>query len=96
MNTETKHLQMVYTRFVGPTTKGSRIVASIPGRRTKVTWPVDHALSAEKNHEEAARKAVRWKLDLFGDDNYVLIGSGDTPNEKGHAFVFERIYKQEI
>jgi len=94
MNTEPKYLQLIYTRFAGATaTQGSKIVASVPGRRTPVKWPVNHALSTGKNHEEAAWKALRWK---FGDQAYKLLGEGTPPNDKGYAFVFERIDAQEI
>jgi hypothetical protein len=82
-----KQLQVIYTRFAQPTnTRGSRIVASIPGKRTPVTHPIAHALSREENHREAAEKALRWKL----GGEFKLIGMGDTPNEKGYAFIFER------
>lgn len=92
--TETKHLQMVYTRFNGPTnTQGSKIVASVPLRRTKVNHPIDHALSTYENHEAAAWRALDRK---FGSVQYALIGSGEAPNDNGMAFAFERIGTREI
>lgn len=48
----------IHTRYHGPTnTRGSRVSATtISGQRVYV--PYDHALSVEKNHDVAARKAA--------------------------------------
>lgn len=100
MNTEPKYLQVVYTRFSGPKVRGSKIVASVPTRRTKVNRAYDHALSAEKNHEMAAWKAIAHKFGSQAPDSdgsrYKLVGTIDPPNMVGMAFVFERIDAQEI
>lgn len=46
----------VETKYIGPTTfRGSRVVAINVTTKERQTYPWDDALSAEENHEQAAR-----------------------------------------
>lgn len=56
-------MQAILTKYHGPSSvKGSRISAECDAR--KIFVPYDHALNADQNHREAARKLVKilgWK-----------------------------------
>lgn len=60
-------MQAITTRYLGPTNhRGSRIVAQCAARRIIVDW--DHALNAEDNHKEAARRLIAqlgWTQDRW-------------------------------
>lgn len=74
-------MQVIETKFHGPTdTKGARVSASSYGFGS-VTLPWDHALTSEGNHKAAA-KAFMDKCEWFG--RYIC-----GHNKRGMTFVFD-------
>lgn len=78
-------MDVIFTRYHGPTnSKGSRISASIPHHKARVTIPLDHELDIVDRHRKAAAALVErmgWPVDD-------LPIAGESPDGKGYLFVW--------
>lgn len=78
-------MDVIFTRYHGPTnTKGSRISASIPHRKVRVTVPLDYGLDIVERHRKAAASLVE-RMGWTVDD---LPIAGETPDGAGYLFVW--------
>lgn len=86
-------MQAITTKYLGPTNhRGSRIVARCEARREVYYW--DYALSAQENHDSAARKlatALGW-----GEETHGRLVGGGLPDGTGNCYVFAKVPKQTL
>jgi hypothetical protein len=76
-------MQSIHTKYSGPTnTRGSRIRAIASGGAGSVSVPYDHALSAEGNHDEAAKRLAA----KMGWEETIVRGGG--LKGQGNVYVF--------